>query len=486
MAGRKRTAAEKNRKKGRSKLYIIEAVVVFVFVIGLSAYAMTGSLKKQVNESKAVRIAGEVYSVSDVNYFFYTYYNSYREEYADYIDYMIDESKSLKEQEYEEGVSWFDFLLDESIQSMASILLTAQEAGKEGFVLSDDAKKQIQEYLDTATVVAETANVTADQYVAGIYGSGMTMERYEELMNMSFLANEYADAKKASYTYSDEQIRQYCDEHSKDYMYVDYERVYVKACESTEDPTDEQMRQAKETAGEILARAEAGEDLRQLAEAADAAVYYSLEDAYYSEGYSYGEWLFSEDRQDGDMTVIEDEKGYYVMLFHSSQKKEYLTVDIRDILFGIESDELDESESDYSTRLDALYEQSCEDAEDVYSEWTAGGATEELFASLADQYTASADPEGGLYEGLMKDTLDTAIDNWCFDESRQPGDCTILYTEEGFHLVYFVQAGEPAWMKEVENDLRDTDFQEWYENVVGSAEIQRYDKALDGVAGSLT
>jgi hypothetical protein len=473
-------------QKNHTRIYIIEAAVVFALVIGLTVYAMIRSAGSVVNEKKAVEIGGETFSVADVNYFYYSFFDSYCEENEEYLPYMFDRSKSLKTQEYEEGRSWFSYFLDETVDSMANVMGAVKAAREDGFTLSEKGEANIRDYLDGIRSVAEKNGSDGDSYVADIYGADMSLERYRELMEYSWLAKEYSEHKEQSYTYSDEDIEKYYQEHSSHYIYADYERLYFKACDQDEEPTEEQKAGAEERARAALARIEKGETLKAVLEEYPDAVYYAAEDAYYSEGYSYGDWLFVEERNEGDSAVIDDGKGCYVMVFHSRSRREYATVNVRDILFAVDTSDLDTSAADYSTKRDQRYEESCKRAEEIFEEWTTGGATEELFASLADEYSSAAGREGGLCEKLVKDTLDSSVEQWCFDEARKPGDCEVVYGEDGFHLLYFVRADRPAWMQEVENDLRAEDMQSWSDGLAGTMNVKRYEKALDRAAGSLS
>ncbi len=478
---------KKNREqKKQTKLYIIEAAVVFALVIGLTVYAMIRSAGLVVNEKKAVEIGDETFSVADVNYFYYSFFDSYCKEYEEYLPYMFDRSKPLKTQEYEDGRSWFSYFMDETVDSMTNIMGAVKAAREEGFALSETGEADIREYLDGIRSVAENNGTDADSYVAGIYGADMDLERYRELMEYSWLAKEYSVYKEQSYTYSDGEIEKYYQENSSHYTYADYERLYFKACGHDEEPTEEQKAAAEEQARAVLAKVEKGETLKAVSEEYPDAAYYATENAYYSEGYSYGDWLFVEDRREGDSTVIDDGKGYYVMVFHSRSRREYATVNVRDILFAVDTSDLDTSSADYSTKRDQRFEDSCKQAEEIYEEWTTGGATEELFASLADEHSSTSGREGGLYEKLVKDTLDSSVEHWCFDEARKPGDCEVVYGEDGFHLLYFVQADRPVWMQEVESDLRAEDMQSWSDGLASSVNVRRYEKALERAAGSLS
>ncbi len=64
----------------------------------------------------------------------------------------------------------------------------AKEAEKEGFVLDEQSQAEIKRVSDGVTALAENNDLSADQYMAGIYGRDMSLERYEELMTMSFMA----------------------------------------------------------------------------------------------------------------------------------------------------------------------------------------------------------------------------------------------------------------------------------------------------------
>lgn len=473
------------KKKRDSIIIIIEVTVVFAIVAAIIGIAIYRNAATYTDRNKAVVIDGDSYSVSDVNYFYYAYYNQFCEDNTTYLEYMFDDAKSLKDQEYDEGVSWFSYFLDETITSMTGTIEAAKEAESAGYELSSDGQNEIQDYLDGITQSAENSGVSADSYIEKIYGDGMTMERYEELMEITYLANEYSDKVSADAAYTDDEVETYFREHSDDFVFASYERAYVKACDKEEQPTQEQRDNAKKTAEDILRAYQAGTDLKTAAETYEA-VYYATDDAYYSEAYSYGNWLFKEDRTAGDTTIIDDTQGYYVMVFRERGPHSYQTVDIRDIALPIDKSGLDSSASDYRDQVSGLYEDSCLKAEALKKEWEEAGKTEEYFAALADENASADNPEGGLYEQLKKNVLDEAVDKWCFDEKRVPGDCEIIYTEAGFHLVFFVGKNEEAWKTEVVQQMKSDSDNLWYNSLMEKAEVKRYDKALELVADSLT
>ncbi len=81
--------------------------------------------------------------------------------------------------------------------------------------------------------------------------------------------------------------------------------------------------------------------------------------------------------------------------------------------------------------------------------------TEDAFAALANE--KSEDPgsntNGGLYENVYKGQMVEPFENWCFDESRQPGDTGLVKTSYGYHIMYFVKH-TPIWEATSRNELR--------------------------------
>lgn len=89
-------------------------------------------------------------------------------------------------------------------------------------------------------------------------------------------------------------------------------------------------------------------------------------------------------------------------------------------------------------------------AEELLAEYEKN-PTEENFSDLATKN--STDPgsasNGGLYEDVYPGQMVQTFNDWCFDESRQPGDTGIVKTEYGYHIMYFVSQSENYYWKTV-------------------------------------
>lgn len=131
--------------------------------------------------------------------------------------------------------------------------------------------------------------------------------------------------------------------------------------------------------------------------------------------------------------------------------KEQKSVDVRHILIYPEgADGSNIFTEEFSEEAWAAGEET---AKALLEQFLAGEQTEEAFAALANEH--SQDPgsnqNGGLYEGVTEGEMVQAFNDWCFDESRQPGDTGVVKTEYGYHVMYF-SGSQSLWQQYVESD----------------------------------
>ena len=136
--------------------------------------------------------------------------------------------------------------------------------------------------------------------------------------------------------------------------------------------------------------------------------------------------------------------------FEENRVSKVNNVSVRHIL--IEPEAADETATGYTDEEWAAAEAK---ANDVYALWQQN-PTEDYFAELANE--KSADPgsntTGGLYEDFPSNQMVAEFSDWCFDQSRQPGDTGIVKTTYGYHIMYFVgQTETKAWMDTVREQM---------------------------------
>ena len=85
-----------------------------------------------------------------------------------------------------------------------------------------------------------------------------------------------------------------------------------------------------------------------------------------------------------------------------------------------------------------------------------------MYTKLSDD--TGSNTKGGLYTEVYKGQMVTEFNDWCFDESRQPGDTGIVYNEgsyTGYHVIYFVGTDAPYWQVQVRNAMKNADYTQW-------------------------
>lgn len=98
---------------------------------------------------------------------------------------------------------------------------------------------------------------------------------------------------------------------------------------------------------------------------------------------------------------------------------------------------------------------SQEEAEAVLEAWEKDPKTNEAaFAELAVRHSMDQGSalDGGAYHQLKKGQLPAALEDWCFDPARQPGQVITISTEQGVHILYF-SGSTPQWSARARADL---------------------------------
>lgn len=109
-------------------------------------------------------------------------------------------------------------------------------------------------------------------------------------------------------------------------------------------------------------------------------------------------------------------------------------VDVRHILFKVKNGDWASAEKK---------------ANEALQKWKDGGATEDVFAQLANELSedGGSNTNGGLYTQVVPGRMVEVFNDWIMDDARKPGDTAILkadYYYQGYHVMYFV-SGSPIW-----------------------------------------
>lgn len=468
---KKKQANPMRAKKIRSALATAFWILV-VAVFALLIFVNSGVLQKNTT---AATVGTHKLTPAEFNYFYQDTYNSYKSNMTSYgyWDYMVDTSKPIEDQTCsmsDEGLTWKEYITEMALTSAQQVYTLYDAAMDEGFTLSEDAQASVDSISDNLSVYAESSGFKkTDDYLEEMYGKGASLESYTDYATAQQYASDYATHKTESFTYDDDALRAYYNENVQDFDKITY-RVFDVTT------VDNDSAAAKETADAMKAELDSTEK-----SFADAAYKYAPEDSresYEDESYTlrsgssysslssdYADWLFADERIQGESQVFATSTGYAVVMFVSRDNNIYNTVDVRHILVqvGKSGEDSTATEEDWETCRSKINE--------ILDEWEASDKTEETFAEMATEKsedTGSA-AEGGLLEDVYKGQMVTAFNDWCF-EDHEIGDYDVVETDYGCHLIYFSGVGDEYWKTLADNAKRSADYDAWYEEASASRE----------------
>ena len=481
-----RVEREAKEAAERKKNKLLYGGIAVLFVIVAAAVLLYNSGIFQRNAT-ALTVDGKDFTAAQVDYYYYTALNSVSN--SQYSTYMgLSTSTSLKEQTVnamakmllqitDEGdITWDQYLKDTAKANLTQTYLLSEKAKAEGDTFDADMQAELDATLEQITAYAKQNGYLLSAYIKLLYGSNMTVSTFKELFQMQELAAHYSQEYMDSLTYTDDQLQACYDADKNSFDVADYQYISFKAtADSTTDadgntvePTDEETAAAKKAAEDAAAdaavRYAAGESLEDIAASyEDIASYVHQDSATYADT-DLLNWVFDAARAEGDVTTVTTDSHIYFALFHSRARQDYLTVNVRHILFEVDTSDLDSTSETYEADVANLKEIAHNDAEKALKEWQDGGATADLFAEMAAELsgdTGSA-ANGGLYEGITKNTtfVQEFLD-WCFADGRKAGDAGVIDSSYGSHVMYLDSYGDPYWQMLAETRLKNEAYSAW-------------------------
>ena len=461
----KQAKAKEKQKKTQVRTAIYAAIAIVFVVVFLLLVILNSNF--YMEHKTAATVGDEKISVVDFDYYYRSQINNYANYFGDY---------------WSTYAAYFtsDSFVSSALDSIQQTAVLTDEAEKAGYALTDEDQQTIDSNVSYYTSYASQAGyASADALIEAMYGKGCSADSYRDWMADQLIASGYQEQKLASFTYTQDDLLAYYEANVNDFDTVTYRTFYISGAETDELTQDEAMDSARQIAEAMAATAQGNEDAfndlcAQNAASEDIAAYYA-DDPDYSlvSNASYAniaedcaEWLFDASRIGGETTAIATDTGYYALYFVERSTPDYNTVNVRHILLSVE----DTSDEDELASVYAM-------AEDLLAQWEEGGATEELFAELADTYSDDG-AEGGLYEGVYKGQMVSEFEDWCFDASRQSGDTGIVLTSYGYHIMYFVSQGDNYLTTSVEDTLRNEDYTAWYEALAENYPVATVESGL--------
>ena len=443
------SSAEAKKKKAKYTMAKIIVILCAVLCVVLTVFELGVTYRTM----KAVEVDGTEYSVAEYNWLYtnsvYEIYNSYYMTYGEMASYIFNPSGNLSEMVYnqETGETWAEYVkeyTDKTIVEMTALLRAGEEAGH---VLDEEFYERCDEEWNALATTAASNGYSVSDYAEMSYGRGVNEKVFREMYERYYYAFTYAESVSDSFEFNSEEKDAYYEENAEDFDTVTYNYYFVSSSAKEGEDADAIKAEAKATAEAVLS----GEKEVEFTEAG-----YALKAATNS---VYADWVFDEARTAGDKEMFEGETGYYVVEFVEENDLHHNMVNVRHILVTA-------ADSTEEAKAEAL-----EKAEKYLAEWKELGETEENFATVAGKYSEDSSAEyGGLIENIYKGRTVEGFEDWCFDPARKTGDTDIVYSQYGYHVMYFCGEGAEYYDYIVEAAMRNENINTYLDGIVEGLE----------------
>lgn len=511
---------EKQQKEAKEskklRLYTIIFAVVIVLMIGIviaTTFLRSGILERKTT---AATINGDTkISAAELNHYYMDTVNQFMNQFGNYLSLTgLDGTKPLDEQiqDEETNTTWADYFLQDATKRMKSVYAVYNDAVAQGYTLSDTAKTQLDMTVSNMAAYAKIYGYPdANSYIKAVYGQGCNEETYRQYAEIQLIASEYAKDHSESLTYDDAALRAAEAENFNAYSSYSYHSYFVGASHFYEGGTtgedgtvtysDEEkqagLKAAEKAAQDLLDQKPATAEefdkaIGAMSINADTDAKSTVFDrVLYSQiGQIFRDWVTDAQRTAGDMTVIPNETettnedgittktvtGYYVVMFDGSTDNTFPLVNVRHILVPYEGGTT--GENGQKTYTDEEKAAAKTKAEELLAQFTSGETTEDAFAALAKENSTDGGSKenGGLYEDVYPGQMVRNFNDWCFDESRKPGDTGIVESDYGVHVMYFVGDSETTYRDYmITNELRSADMAKWEESLAETVTVELVD-----------
>ena len=389
-----------------------------------------------------------------------------------------------------------ELMYDQAIAQYAANLAFQQfslynEAKAANYALTPEEQAQIDEVIASLEKQATEGGSSLNAFIRSSYSKGLNEKGLRELLEVELLATRYNDdmQTKANESVTKEQVEAEYKENVKTYNYANlrYYKIDIPAITKADGELDEEFNQRKadeqkkatDAANAVLAKATDAETLKAAAlehKNADlkegtkpTEVDPTVENKYMTHNTfkttvseEAADWLFDASRKAGDKKVFTTEKAAFVVLVDAPSFAGN-NVDVRHCLikFDVAEGKTPTEDQKKATHAEAVK---------VQEEWIKNGRSEDAFKAIVKKYnedTASTE-NGGLYEGIIPSS--NFVDNfkfWAIDPARKEGDCDIIESSYGYHIMYFVKNNGADWETTALSKLQDEAYTSAFEALMG-------------------
>lgn len=444
---------------------IVFAVIIaayFVYISGLLPKVMTGV--KITNTVDGVTKTIDNISVAETNYHYFQVLSSY-------YNYGIISSGSDLDAVYDTttGRTYRQLILDQAAEELMNSTVVNQVAEANGYLPHSGASRYADMNLES---VEQTASLygfnSVASYLEALYGKGMSLRILRNCLERQALTQEYENyVRQFTFAVSEEELNAAYDANPTVYQRVDFNYYFFLGDLQEDGSYDvtEALAQAQSVADEATDSDSFASLVVDIIgqEKADLAGFSEDYNPTFASGYTnssadtitegLGDYLFDDERVEGDSTVFETEQGVYAVRFGSRYTNDESTASYRTLTLyndayraeGATPESIAAGLADtqalaqaiVSTPMDSLaFADAVKSNSDAVSEIITGGYND---GTVASRFEASGD-------SVISDR-DAQLGAWLFDGARVHGDTLILPSEDSSYVtIYYFENVVPQWM----------------------------------------
>lgn len=482
-------SAGANRRNEENKInpgIKITLIVVALLCVVMLAYTAVDAMGIIDRNTTAMTVGEDEISVTELNQYYHTTRNGFINQYGDYLSmYGYDMTNpatfDMQASLFDSSKTWKEYFMAEAQAAAEEVSLLYQDAAKNGYTMTAEDQEQYALYMDTLKSAAENNNMSVAKYCKALYGSGTKVADVESYYEKRVVAAGYYNTILEGFGIDDAAIDAHYTANPDKYDELTYFLYDV----DYEDETKDAAKKDAEALMNKLAKDGSNFD-------AVCADYAKTEEGEFKTAKAQsvvseidaktviGGWLADESRKTGDMAVLDDtdNSSMSLILYVGRALKDDYTVAVRHSLVAFETAASDATDEEKAA-VEAANAGKKAEAEALYEEWKAAGATEEAFIEMAKEHSADSNAaQGGIYTGVSKGKMVAEFEDWCFDENRQPGDHGIVETQYGYHIMYFVENEGLSYRTDIENTLLSNQYNDYLNGLKETMTTTYNSKAL--------
>ncbi len=354
-------------------------------------------------------------------------------------------SKTPEEQKYIQGDStWADYFTYEATAAIQKTYADYRRACEAGTELTPDAMQGLIDAYDQIKYSAEEKEQTEDEYMSAMYTEGVDYSMFFARVLMDNYAAQFRtdENKRLFDSCSEDEIQKRYDENPMKYKVA---KVRVYLIEGEYDAAEAAAVKNEEEFIEYAANNMPYENFDADLDTEMGWIAYPDLEAYHGE--TVANWAFDSERVRGEIGVVEDFLGRYIIFVEEPAFNSY-TYQI--ISFRYEHQNLSNHEP-------ALLQ-----ATDFYGVWKAGEQTEESFRELAQQT--------GYFEedAAVITRYDLELADWFSDPARKYGDTFYYDGSDAAYVVYFLHANpeDLDWKTLARSEIGEENFEKQFAQLI--------------------